>query len=95
MRRNFFGLARTSLTSRLISRVRAVERIVELRVDEKLPDRSLARIHLIDGRIDLLRDEIQLGVDLIVGQQLSGSAFSGIEVIDHLFGLGDGRPGLS
>ena len=36
----------------------AVQRIVELRIDEQLADSALTRIHLVDGRIDLLRDRL-------------------------------------
>ena len=71
MVRNFFGLARISLSEPRHLARRAVQRVVELRIHHELPDRPLAGIDLVHRRIDFRRDLIELRIDFVVVEQLA------------------------
>src|SRR5581483_12143596 len=65
----------------------AVQLFVELRVYHELPDRALAGVHFIDGRIELRNQVIQPLIELVILEKFSSRALAGIEIRDESFQL--------
>ena len=82
--RNFFGFLWDVRQQAVQFAGDSGHRIVQLRIHHQLADGSLARIDLVDGDVDLLRDQGQLLADLFVLQQFAGCAFARVQIVQHL-----------
>src|ERR1700685_4152227 len=72
----------------------AVEILIERRVHQQLPERSLAVVDLIEQRVQAAHGGLELIVQIVAREQLAGGTLSLVEAREQLPHIGDGGAGV-